>query len=178
VIPEFLTLYKDYLTEVLPFLAIGFFLVGLVHSKKSIWLACGTCQPERWVCTVCRKRKAFPELCPVRKIVLKRVENVEDILTPGQTIESTRRKVISVRQPVEIPKLPKLKIKTIPGYLSEEVRSLEQGIDLPFSDALIFAEGHRINSYEELVQLASQDTYMDWEFIEVVVLTIGIVTGG
>ena len=47
------------------------------HPEKSIWLACRACRPERWVCTVCRKRKEFPVLCPVRKIVLKEIENSE-----------------------------------------------------------------------------------------------------
>jgi len=47
------------------------------HPEKSIWLTCRTCRPERWVCTVCRKRKKFPTLCPVRQIVLNQIESSE-----------------------------------------------------------------------------------------------------
>ena len=58
------------------------------HVEKSIWLTCRTCRPARWVCTVCRKRKAFPELCPVRKIMLKKIESIEEMLSPAQAIET------------------------------------------------------------------------------------------
>ena len=77
-----------------------------------------------------------------------------------------------------MPKLPKLKVKTFPGYSSEEVRDFEQAKDLPFLDVLIFVEGQRINSYEEFVQLAAQDSYTDKEFLEVMVLSAGLIDGG
>ena len=66
-------------------------------------------------------------------------------------------------------KLPKLKVKLHVGRLSEELREFEQGQYLPFSDdhVLIFVEDHFINSYDELVRLASQDSYKDKEFLEV-----------
>jgi len=147
------------------------------HPEKSIWLTCRTCRPERWVCTVCRKRKAFPELCPVRKIVSKRIGNTGEILFPAQTMETAEWNVTHGSQQLEVSELPKLKVKTIPGYL-EEIRDLEQAKDLPFSDVLVFAEGYRVNSYEELVQLVAQDSYRDREFVEVVVLPFGIVDGG
>ena len=66
-------------------------------------------------------------------------------------------------------KLPKLKVKVFPGYSTEEVHDFEHAKDLPFPDAPIFVEGQRISSYEELVQLAAQDSYKDKEFLEVVI---------
>jgi len=69
-------------------------------------------------------------------------------------------------------RLPKLKIKIIPGNPEGEVRELEQAKDLPFPDFPIFAEGQRINSYEELVQIATQDNYKDKEFLEVVMTPV------
>jgi len=176
-ISEFLLLCKAHLTEVLPFLTIGFCLVGVIQAQKSAWLTCNTCRPEKWVCKVCRKRKAFPDLCQMRKMVTKRMESIEDI-KPSKQDEISVKEVTYVRQPAEIMKLPKLRIRAIPGRPSEEIRGFEQGIDLPFTDAHIFVEGYRVNSYDELVQIASQDTYKDNEFLEVVVLSIGIIAGG
>ncbi len=76
-----------------------------------------------------------------------------------------------------MPQLPKLRVKTFPGS-SEETRDFEQAKDLPFLDVLIFVEGQRINSYEELVQLAAQDSYQNKESLEVMVLSAGLVDGG
>ena len=148
------------------------------HSEESIWLACRTCRPERWVCTVCRKRKAFLELCPVRKSVSKRMESINEIPHPAQTIEAAGWDVTRGGQKLETSQLPKLKVRRVPEYPGGEVLDLEQAKGLPFLDVLIFAEGNKINSYEELVQLAAQDNYKDREFIEVVVLPFGIVDGG
>ena len=77
----------------------------------------------------------------------------------------------------EIPKLPRLNVKTFPGS-SEEIRDFEQAVDLPFLDVLILVEGRRIGSYEELVQLASQEAYRDRESLEVMVLSAGLFDGG
>lgn len=77
-----------------------------------------------------------------------------------------------------MPKLPKLRVKTFPGGSSEETHDFEQAKDLPFLDVLIFVEGQRINSYEELIQLAAQDSYRDKESLEVMVLSAGLVDGG
>jgi len=78
----------------------------------------------------------------------------------------------------ETPKLPKLKVKTFPGYSTEEVRDFEQAKDLPFSYFFIFLEGQRVNSYEDFLQLAAQDSYKDKEFLDVMVLASGLVDGG
>lgn len=111
--------------------------------------------------------------------MLQKIESIEEILSPAQTIETANFQQEAYRVPTcEMSELPKLKVKMIPGYPSEEVRDLEQVEDLPFLDVLVFAEGYRINSYEELVQLAAQDNYKARKFIEVVVLSVGIVDGG
>lgn len=68
-------------------------------------------------------------------------------------------------------KLPKLRVKLLVGHSNEEVRDLEQGKYLPFcSHVLISVEGRVIDSYEELLQLAAQDSYKDKESLEVVVM--------
>ncbi len=76
-------------------------------------------------------------------------------------------------------KLPKLKVKRTfgytpgagPAYPIEETCDFEQAKSFPYGHAgtFIMAENQVINSYEELVQLASQDSYRDKEFLEVVV---------
>ena len=76
-------------------------------------------------------------------------------------------------------KLPKLKIKTIRElHPVEEVRDFEQAKYLFAADAVILVEGYRIVSYEELVQLASQETYRNYEFLEVVLLPFEFGGGG
>ena len=74
-------------------------------------------------------------------------------------------------------KVPKLRIKKhFGGWPPEErVCDLEQARDilLPYwpsehwAGALVGVEGQLIHSYEELVQLATQDNYKDREFLEV-----------
>ena len=69
-------------------------------------------------------------------------------------------------------KLPKLKVKYLFGDPSEDVWELEQA-EYSFSyggEVLVVVEGRVINSYEELVQLATRDSYKDKEFLEVEVV--------
>ena len=74
-------------------------------------------------------------------------------------------------------KLPKLKVILAVGRQIEEIRDFEQGKYLPFAHHIfIFAEGQKIDSYEELLQLASQKQYKDKEYLEVWVTT-GIAGG-
>ena len=69
-----------------------------------------------------------------------------------------------------MPKLPKLKIISTLRY-NEEICDLEQAKDILFRPSGILThvviEGQLIQSYENLVQLASQDQYKDKEFLEV-----------
>jgi len=67
-------------------------------------------------------------------------------------------------------KLPKLKIILPFGYAPESICDFEEAKHRLFyaPDLLVFVEGHVIYSYEELVQIASQDRYKDKEFLEVV----------
>jgi len=106
------------------------------------------------------------------------MESINEIPHPAQTIEAAGWDITRGGQKLETSQLPKLKVRRIPEYPGGEVLDLEQAKGLPFLDGLIFAEGNKINSYEELVQLAAQDNYKDREFIEVVVLPFGIVYGG
>jgi len=75
----------------------------------------------------------------------------------------------------KVARLPKLKVKWFLESFSEETIDLEQAkYRLPLGPPYalsVMLDGQRINSYEELVQLATQDRYKDNEFLEVVVLT-------
>ena len=76
-------------------------------------------------------------------------------------------------------KLPKLKIKLLFGYPSEDICELEQA-KYRFTygqEGLVVVEGQVVNSYEELVQLASRDDYKDKEFLEVELLP-ALIGGG
>ncbi len=66
--------------------------------------------------------------------------------------------------------LPKIKIKLIPAtYPIEDTFELEQARErLNFKAGMIMFEGKRVQSYDELVQLVSQDKYKGREYIEVV----------
>lgn len=73
---------------------------------------------------------------------------------------------------------PKLKVMKPFGYPYEEVRNFEESRYFLFSygAAAVVVEGQVINSYEELVRLASQDRYKDRELLEV--LIVPPLTGG
>ncbi|MFC2007239.1 hypothetical protein ACFLVB_01390 [Chloroflexota bacterium] len=74
-------------------------------------------------------------------------------------------------------RLPKLKVINTLRNEPEEIRDLEQGKELPFCEHLIIVvENHPINSYEELVQLATRENYRDKEFL--VVKIFDIIYGG
>ena len=69
-------------------------------------------------------------------------------------------------------RLPKLKIKLPFGNSDEDICELEQA-KYRFTygqEGLVVVEGQVVNSYEELVQLASRDDYKDKEFLEVELL--------
>lgn len=74
-------------------------------------------------------------------------------------------------------RLPKLKIKLPFGYPSEEVCELEQAkYRFDFVDVVLVVEGQGVHSYDELVQLATQDNYKNKQFLEVVL--IPLIEGG
>lgn len=69
--------------------------------------------------------------------------------------------------------LPKLKIKLPLGTSSEDVCELEQAkYRFNFDDGVLLVEGQTVHSYDELVQLATQDNYKNKEFLEVVLLQV------
>ena len=65
--------------------------------------------------------------------------------------------------------LPKLRFKTPEG--NEEIHSLEEAKSLLFNwGVLVVVEGQLINSYEELVKLAGQNSCMNKESLEVTLI--------
>jgi len=70
---------------------------------------------------------------------------------------------------------PKLKVKWFLESFKEETIDLEHAkYRLPLGPPhtlSVMLDGQRINSYDELVQIANQEGYKDKEFLEVVVLT-------
>ena len=73
---------------------------------------------------------------------------------------------------------PKLKVThLIDGQRSEEMIDFEQAPHFLFNYYVIVAvEGEVIRTYEELVQLASQDRFREKEFLEVQMETV--IAGG
>ncbi|UCG64550.1 MAG: hypothetical protein JSW12_18280 [Deltaproteobacteria bacterium] len=73
-----------------------------------------------------------------------------------------------------MPRFPKLKVTHwVDGQPSREILDFEQAPYFLFNyDVLVAVEGEVMRSYEELVQLASQDRYKDRDFLEVRVETI------
>lgn len=74
--------------------------------------------------------------------------------------------------------LPKLKVnKTAWTDEAIEIQEFEQARDFPYDQELIIvAEGHQINSYEDLVKLAGQERYKDKECLEIIILPM--IVGG
>ena len=72
-------------------------------------------------------------------------------------------------------KLPKLKLIMPTGH--DKFREIEE-VENFFPDwgMRVLVEGQMVNSYEELVELASQDKYKNKEFLEVTLLPI--IVGG
>jgi hypothetical protein len=57
------------------------------------------------------------------------------------------------------------------SYPNEDVYEWEQAQHfLDFKRELVQVEGHRVNSYDELVQLASREEYRNRDYIEVMLL--------
>ena len=77
-----------------------------------------------------------------------------------------------------MPELPRLKVK-MPSGRDEEICDLEQAkylIPFDIDEVLVVADGQVIESYDELVQLATQDLYKSKELLEVLLLPL--VSGG
>jgi hypothetical protein len=68
------------------------------------------------------------------------------------------------------PRLPKLVIKSL-SRASKEVCELEQAKDrLNFKSGIVLVDGRKVRSYDELVELVSQERYADKESIDVVLM--------
>ena len=65
-------------------------------------------------------------------------------------------------------RLPKLKIKLPSGNPDEYIYDLEEARDvLNFSEGVFVVDGQWIHSFDEIIDLARQDSFRDREFIEV-----------
>ena len=69
-------------------------------------------------------------------------------------------------------KVPKLKVRyDIEDERGERIMELEQARDFFYGSEdgypLVVMEGQAVNSYKELIQLASQDSYRNKEFLKV-----------
>ena len=75
-------------------------------------------------------------------------------------------------------RLPKLKVSR-PWYPFEETCDIESAAYLPFSDmgTIIVVEERVIRSYEELVQLATQERYRAKQFIQMLIVP-AVIGGG
>jgi hypothetical protein len=62
------------------------------------------------------------------------------------------------------------------GYTNGTLCDLEQAKNLNFSDAIILVDGRRVNTYDELIRLVSQDVFRNRETVDVIILPL--VTGG
>jgi hypothetical protein len=63
---------------------------------------------------------------------------------------------------------PKLKIKLPQGNSVEYIYELEEARHvLDFSQGVFIIEGQSVNSYDELLNIASQDHFKDKEYLEV-----------
>jgi hypothetical protein len=73
--------------------------------------------------------------------------------------------------------LPKLKIKLPFSDPSENICELEQAkYRLNFDEGTFLVEGQGVHSYDELVQIVTQDKYKNKEFLEVELLQL--IAGG
>ena len=81
-----------------------------------------------------------------------------------------------------MPALPKLRVKSLLGSEdTTDIYSLEQAkncFEYGSAEIIILVEGEGVNTHEELIQLAAKNSYKDREFLEVVVLSAGLVDGG
>ena len=75
--------------------------------------------------------------------------------------------------------LPKLKVQSLSNTGAEadicEIEQAKNRFEYSY-DTVILVEGQVVNSYEELVEFASQDQYKDKEFLEITLLPL--IVGG
>ena len=76
--------------------------------------------------------------------------------------------------------LPKLRVKVFPEESNEPIQNIEQAKEFPFllADSMILVEGQTVTSYEELLQVAQQDTNRNKEFLNVMILNYSLPDGG
>ncbi len=74
-------------------------------------------------------------------------------------------------------KLPKLKISGLGWDATEGLHNLEEAQYFSFNeDMIVTVEDQVVNSYEEIVQLASREPFKDREYLEVIFLPV--IVGG
>lgn len=68
--------------------------------------------------------------------------------------------------------MPKLIIKPS-GQMSDQIWDLEQARKhLNFKGKIILVDGRRVRSYDELVEVVTQERYADKEFLDVVIMPV------
>jgi hypothetical protein len=68
-------------------------------------------------------------------------------------------------------RLPKIRIKLPSGNPGEYIYELEQARDfLNFREGVFVIDGQGVQSYDDLVRIATQDKYKDKEIIDIVLL--------
>ncbi len=58
------------------------------------------------------------------------------------------------------------------GYSNGTPCDLEQARNLNYNGVMVLVDGKRVHSYDELVQVATQDIYKNREYVEVVLLQL------
>jgi hypothetical protein len=75
-----------------------------------------------------------------------------------------------MKEDANCPRRPKLVIKSL-GRVAKEVCELEEAKNrLNFKNGIVLVDGRKVRSYDELVDLVSQDRYADKESIDVVLM--------
>jgi hypothetical protein len=76
-----------------------------------------------------------------------------------------------------VSQLPKLKVKKEAWKNTAEIQNFEQAKDFPFgAEMIIVVEGRQVNSYEELLKLAQQESFKRKRILEV--LFLPLISGG
>lgn len=65
---------------------------------------------------------------------------------------------------------PQLVVKVFGNAGEDTCELAKAGYLFGFEDRIVVVEGQRVNSYDELIQLASRDSYKNKDYIEVVLL--------
>ena len=66
---------------------------------------------------------------------------------------------------------PKVRVETVPGIPGGKIIDFDEAKKLPFSQEVMFLQGYRVGSYEEFLEMASQEKYQNSEVLDVLIMT-------